>query len=428
MRLTWDAGILSESCLKAYATRNINMNALSETNSAVHESPGRLFLRFLRFGLLAWGGPVAQIAMIRHELVEEEKWISKERFNRVLAVYQALPGPEAHELCVYFGTLRGGRLGGLAAGLGFMLPGFLLMLLLSWVYLTVGITSPLFLAAFYGMQPAVVALIVRGAQRIGQHALSDRWLWGIAAIACVLQFLGVNFVLILLAAGLFYTAVRRFGLQTTTTIGILLLIAILTFHFGIDRVTATPDATSTIVARKPPPLAILGVGLRTGLLTFGGAYSAISFLRHDAVTVGGWLSDGQFLDGIALGGILPAPLIIFGTFVGYLSGGFLGALLLTVGIFAPAFGFSLIGHEWIERMVDTPWLHSFFDGVTAAVVGLIVATTLSLLPTAITDIPTALICLLTLAIVTRWKSKASTPLAVLLGALLGWLIHYFGLN
>lgn len=402
------------------------MNLLSQPKSS---APGKqsqlaIFLRFLRFGLLAWGGPIAQIAMIRHELVDEEQWISKERFNRVLAVYQALPGPEAHELCVYFGMVAGGRLGGLLAGLGFMLPGFLLMLLLSWLYVTYGITSSLFAAAFYGMQPAVVALIVRGLQRIGQHALHDRWLWGIATISFVLQLLGVHFLTILLTAGVFYSVVRRFGLQVTTTVGVLLLIAILTLQVGIDSIRPPEEIIERIV--NPQPLSILGAGLRTGLLTFGGAYSAISFLRHDAVMVGGWLTDSQFLDGIALGGIIPAPLIIFGTFVGYIAGAIPGALLLTFGIFFPAFAFSLIGHEWIERIIDTPWLHSFFDGITAGVVGLIAATALLLLPTAIKDLPTTIIFLLALFIVMRWKSKASTPVAVVTGAMIGWLTSYFG--
>src|SRR5215213_4521878 len=112
------------------------------------ESYGKLFLRFLRFGFLAWGGPVAQIAMIRRELVDEAHWVSNERFNRTLAVYQVLPGPEAHELCVYFGMLARGRLGGVLAGLGFMLPGFVLMCMLSWFYLTYGIASSLFQSIF----------------------------------------------------------------------------------------------------------------------------------------------------------------------------------------------------------------------------------------------------------------------------------------
>src|SRR6185369_9909287 len=110
----------------------------TQEEKIIHQSPSQIFLRFLKFGLLAWGGPVAQIAMIRQELVEEEKWVSKEKFNRALSVYQILPGPEAHELCVYFGMLSGGRWGGFLAGLGFMLPGFLLMLLLTWIYVQFG--------------------------------------------------------------------------------------------------------------------------------------------------------------------------------------------------------------------------------------------------------------------------------------------------
>ena len=120
------------------------------------ESQRQLFVRFFRFGALAWGGPVAQIDMIRRELVEEERWISRERFNRVLAVYQALPGPEAHELCVYFGMLRGGRLGGFLAGVGFMLPGFVLMFVISWLHAMSGVPAAL-QPVFAGFQAGVVA-------------------------------------------------------------------------------------------------------------------------------------------------------------------------------------------------------------------------------------------------------------------------------
>src|SRR5829696_1184504 len=165
-----------------------------------------ILLRFLKFGFLAWGGPVAQIAMIRQELVEEEKWISPEKFNRVLSVYQVLPGPEAHELCVYFGMIAGGRVGALLAGLGFMLPGFVLMLALSWIYVSYGINSPLFQSVFTGMQPAVAALIVRAVHRIGSHALHENaWLWGIAFLAGIAQLLRINFLITLLTAGLIYT-------------------------------------------------------------------------------------------------------------------------------------------------------------------------------------------------------------------------------
>jgi chromate transporter len=177
--------------------------------SPPHESYSRLFLRFLRFGFLAWGGPVAQIAMIKQELVEEERWVSREQFNRVLAVYQVLPGPEAHELCVYFGMLARGRIGAVLAGLGFMLPGFVLMLLLSWMYVRFGLVSPLIAAIFFGFKPAVAALIVRAVQRIGQHALKDRWLWGIAIVAGIATLLQLHFLIALALTRLVYSLIKR---------------------------------------------------------------------------------------------------------------------------------------------------------------------------------------------------------------------------
>ncbi|HVL81496.1 MAG TPA: chromate transporter, partial [Actinomycetota bacterium] len=169
----------------------------------------RLFLRFLRFGALAWGGPVAQIAMIRQELVEEERWVDRERFNRVLAVYQALPGPEAHELCVWFGHLAGGRTGGVLAGLGFMLPGFLLMLALSWAYVRFGLRLDGVQGAFAGMQAAVIALVVRGAAVIGRHALTGSSLWVIAVLAFAASLAGAHFALVLVVAGVVEMLARR---------------------------------------------------------------------------------------------------------------------------------------------------------------------------------------------------------------------------
>src|SRR6478609_4441848 len=138
----------------------------------------QVFIRFLKFGLLAWGGPVAQIAMIREELVETEKWVSGKYFNRLLAIYQVLPGPETHEICVYLGMLAKGRWGGFLAGLGFMLPGFILMLLLSWLYVAFDITHSVFAGVFLGISPAVIALIAIAIYRIGKHIIVNKWLLG----------------------------------------------------------------------------------------------------------------------------------------------------------------------------------------------------------------------------------------------------------
>ena len=397
---------------------------VQDVAAAPNESYGRLFRRFLRFGFLAWGGPVAQIAMIRQELVEEERWISKERFNRTLAIYQVLPGPEAHELCVYFGMLARGRLGGFLAGLGFMLPGFVLMFALSWFYLTFGITTPMFQSVFLGFQAAVVALIIRAVHRIGGHALHDRWLMSIAAVALVAQLLGIHFAITLILAGLAAVLVSRDWRIPAIVLGLAFLAGMALYAFtGADRAAAEAvQSTGTATPGTASIPALLVSGLRSGLLTFGGAYTVIPFLQQDAVVRGGWMTNGQFLDGIALSGILPAPLIIFSTFVGYFGGGPLGALAMTFGIFLPAFSFTLIGHDYLERLIEIKAVHSFLDGVTAGVVGIIAATTVVLFRQGITSIPAAIIFVLALVAVYRWKAKWAVAGIVLGAGLLGLLL------
>ncbi len=365
----------------------------------------QIFMRFLRFGFLAWGGPVAQIDMIRQELVEEEKWISRERFNRVLAVYQALPGPEAHELCVYFGMLAGGRWGALAGGLGFMLPGLILMLALSWFYVQFGLQSPLFTGVFFGFQAAVGALIVRAITRIGGHALYNRWLWAIGLLAFLISLLGVNFTFVLIGAGLSYALIKR----------------VLPSNPAMPMLFVLPLGLSATILAAPSLLELFGYGLRTGLLTFGGAYTAIPFLQNDAVINGAWMTNQQFLDGLALSSILPAPLIIFSTFVGYMGGGFWGALAITAGVFMPAFAFTMFGHNLFERLVENESAHAFLDGITAGVVGLIAAATLGLLKTALPNWPAVFIFGLALLALFRWKNKLIIPVVMLSAGVLGFL-------
>ena len=395
---------------------SIEMNDLT----LPHQSLPSIFLRFLKFGFLAWGGPFAQIAMIRQELVDEEKWITPERFNRVLAVYQALPGPEAHELCVYFGMIARGRVGAFLGGLGFMLPGFGLMVALSWFYVSYGISSPLFQSIFIGMQPAVAALIVRAVHRIGGHALlENKWLWMIAAIAAVAQLFNVNFLITLVVSGLvFALANRKYPALLLT----LLFLGYLAF-VGLNSPQAIQDSTIVDAVSKGnvSHLTLFWSALRSGLLTFGGAYTVIPFLQHDAVQVGGWMTDAQFLDGLALSGLLPAPLVIFSTFVGYVGGGALGAVIMTIGIFTPAFAFTMFGHDFLERLVDNKSAHTFLDGVTAGVVGLISATALGILSQTIIGLHAWIIFSISLLLLFRTNAKWTVALVVLAAGLYGFL-------
>jgi len=384
-----------------------------------HQSLLAIFLRFLRFGFLAWGGPVAQIAMIRQELVEEEKWISPQKFNRVLSLYQALPGPEAHELCVYFGMMAAGRPGALLAGLGFMLPGFILMLALSWFYVAYGINSPLFQSGFMGMQPAVAALIVRAVHRIGSHALhDDAWLWTIAFLGGLAQLLKVNFLITLFLAGLIYILAKR-NQKIPAFIVLAAFLAWLGYiGFSQQAVQTLPELAGASIKTVSLPI-LFWSGLRSGLLTFGGAYTVIPYLQRDAVQIGAWMTQQQFLDGLALSGLLPAPLIIFSTFVGYIGGGIAGAVVITIAIFLPAFAFTMIGHETFERLIDHTAVHTFLDGVTAGVVGLIAATALSIMSDTVIGIHAWIIFSVSLIVLFKSKSKYIIAAVVLAAGLYG---------
>jgi chromate transporter len=395
--------------------------------AAPAEPLGKLFLRFLRFGALAWGGPVAQIDMIRQELVTEEKWVTPGHFKRLLAIYQVLPGPEAHELCVHFGMMSRGRIGGVLAGLAFMLPGFVLMFLLSWWYLSLNLGTTAFQAVFLGIQPAVIALIVRACHRIGGHCLTDAPLWVIGILAAVGELLGLSFYVTLPLAGLAYlvAANRQWFLAVLVALAFGIAIWQLSPVVAGDeplippaQVAATGDSGQTGQSSSG---ALLGSGLRAGLLTFGGAYTAIPFLKEDAVERGRWMTERDFLDGVALSGILPAPLIIFSTFVGYFGGGPWGALAMTFGIFLPAFSFSLLFHRHLNAVVSNPLLKHFLEGVTAGVVGLIAVTTLTLGRTAIPDWRAAIIFAAALLVVYRWKSKLAIPVIMVGAGLIGWV-------
>lgn len=401
--------------------------AASQAVRVPTESLGGLFIRFLHFGLLAWGGPVAQIAMLRQTFVEEEKWVSSEHFNRVLALYQVLPGPEAHELCVYFGMLSRGRMGGILAGLGFMLPGFVLMFALSWLYVRFGFgAAGGFGLAFAFVQAAVAALVVRAVHRIGSHVLLDPWLWAVALMSFVAQLLGVHFSIALVAGGLIYmVAKHRAAAAVAVSAMLFVFVLVWSYRTGFQlQVPAANEASSAGPAASASFPQIFVSGLKAGLLTFGGAYTAIPLLQQDAVVEGTWMSNTQFLDGLALSGLLPAPLIIFATFVGYIGAGPLGALLITIGVFAPAFAFTLVAHDPLERLVHRPRIGIFLSGLVAAVVGLIAGTAVTLLIETLSSVQVAVAFAAALFALFYWNNRMIIPLTIAFAAALGWAASF----
>ena len=365
------------------------------------DSPRAIFVRFLKFGALAWGGPAAQIAMIKRECVEQEGWVDEETFKKTLAVYQVLPGPEAHELCVYFGRIRGGKLGAFLAGLGFMLPGFLLMLVLSVLYVEANLAEHLD-EMFYGLKAGVGALIARALVRLSRSFITDLPLAVLALAAFALTvFASASFFPVLLGAGIAYelwTNARRWTHQPHS------------FALGLPTILAVTVGAVTLGLT----VEIFWAGLKAGLVTFGGAYTVIPYLHDVAVDNEHWLSQNEFVDGLAMSGVLPAPLIIFSTFVGYIAGGLTGAFVMTLGIFLPAFVFPIFLHRWLVATAENPRIRPFLLGVAAGVIGLIAAVTVDIIDASVVDVPTAVVAVTAFLVLNRWHGNL-TVLYVMLG-------------
>jgi chromate transporter len=393
--------------------------------------PLAIFRRFFAFGCVAFGGPVAQIAWLRERFVERERWVSPERFRRTLAMYQALPGPEAHELCCWFGMIAGGRAGAIAAGLGFMLPGFVLMMLASWAYVHWGVEGGTAGAAFAAAQAAVAGLVLRAAWKLLGSLVHGRAGWIAAGLGGATIAAGGHFAIPLVAGGglVALAATRRptaaAALAAAAAIGIAWTASL------ADAAGASTGASTGVAAAatSADPLAIFRTGLIGGLITFGGAYTAIPVVEGIATGPGGWMSTSQFLDGVALAGVLPAPLVIFATFVGYAGGGPMGAVLATAGMFLPAFAFTLLGHATLERLLARTGWHAFLDGTAAAVAGMIAVTALVIFGEVTgvradspfawpASVPTV-IALAAFVIALRTKSGWMMPLTIASAALVG---------
>ena len=374
---------------------------------------GSIFVRFLKFGLLAWGGPAAQIAMITKECVEEERWVDEETFKKTLAVYQVLPGPEAHELCVYLGHLRGGRWGAFLAGLGFMLPGFLLMLGLSVLYVEAGLDESLD-EVFYGLKAAVGALVAMAVVRLSRKFIDDVPLVVLALVSFGLTLgAGVGFLPVLIGSGLLYWLWTASG-GPTPRIG----------SFSIAPLTALAVIAGGVTLSLTAEIFL--EGLKAGLVTFGGAYTVIPYLQESAVEAKGWLTEGQFLDGLAMAGALPAPAIIISTFVGYLTGGLAGGIAITLGIFLPAFVLPIFFHHQLVALAQSSRTRPFLIGVAAGVIGLIAAAALDLAEAGVVDLPTALLAIGAFAALYRWQGKLTVVWVVGGCGLIGGLLQAAG--
>jgi chromate transporter len=371
----------------------------------------KIFITFLKFGFLAFGGPVSQINMIREKLVRVEKWVDQKRFNRALSLYQVLPGPEAHEMCIYLGMVKAGRLGGFLAGLGFMLPGFTFIMILAYLYSLLG--PVVLLPLFVGAKPAVAALIVKASHKISEHILINKKLILIGVLSSALTWLGLNFLLNILICGACYYLCVKHNNILAIALGIISLPIALTGYLNIElfQYFSTPESDSGLFLQ----------GLKAGLLSFGGAYTALPFLKSGIVGHYSGVTENVFSDGIALTGVVPTPLLMFGTFLGYMATGISGALLITISIFLPAFLFTLLGHKYFEQILKHKPLHAFLDGVSAGVAGILVITAIEfLIPILNSNLLVMLLFVFSLAILYVLKTRFVVPTLILVSAVIGY--------
>jgi len=364
---------------------------------------------FLRLGTLGFGGPVALCGQMEKELVQEKRWVTKEEMLEGIAVCQSLPGPLAIQVGVFISYLRGGFWGAWAGGWAFILPNFILVAALGALYVRLG-GLPAVTAIFYGVSPAVIALILHSCYRLAKLGMNDKLQWGIAA-ACLVVTVVVRaeVALLFLASGIVGAVI--YGSLHGKRLGDAFGVSLLATPLGPAAVTSAGPATGSILAR------LLLFFLKAGSLTFGSGLVIVPFLQNGLVRQTGWLDERQFLIAVAIGMISPGPVVITATFVGYLVAGLWGSVVATVGIFFPSFLLVLIAAPALVRHRGNPQVQGFVKGAYAAAIGTILGACILLGRIAIGDWFTVLIVLISLGVLLR--SKVSNVVLVAAAALVG---------
>ena len=376
---------------------------------------------FLKIGAMSYGGP-AIMGIMQTELQEKRQWIEKPQFVEGLALVNMLPGPGATQLGIYLGHTKAGLLGGIIAGLCFMLPAFLIMLALATAYVAFG-ALPSARNAFYGIGPVVVGIFAVSVYRLGKGTIKEFAQIVIAfAAAAVMLLTSVGIILPLLAAGsvgivLFHS--RRIGIIALSVLAVLCGL-----YYASDILLAKWAVTVPDLAQRssstPPGLLELGIFFfKVGAFTFGGGLSMLAFIQEQVVNKFGWLTPREFIDGLALGQLTPGPILMLAAFIGFKLAGFAGAAVAGSAIFLPSFLMVLSILPLLNRMKDLRWLKAFMRGVGPAVIGALAVSLVQLAPHAAPDPFTWLVLALTVLLLLLSKVG---PLPLMFGgALVGAL-------
>ena len=386
-----------------------------ESNSAEQVGIGKFLRYFLWLGTFGFGGPIAAVGYMQRDLIEQRKWVDEQDFLNGVALGQTMPGPLAAQVTMWVGYLRRGALGALMTAVPFILPSFVLVLSIAFFYVRYEGLEWL-QALFYGIAPGVMAIIAIAAIKLARLTnQKDARLWVISAVIMVITVLtGAEIALLFIAAGLLmilWDAPPRFlkRFLPGSSAGV--------FAFPLPALGLVLGT-----AALGTQVALVLFFLKAGAFIFGSGLAIVPFLREGVVNQHQWLTERQFLDAVAMGLITPGPVVITAAFIGYLVGGFLGAVLSSVAIFTPIYLGVVIPGRWFIRHRDNLQLRAFVKGATAAAAGAIAGATIVLTQQAVVDIPTIAIALVSLVLL--WRFKVKEPLIVLLAAVAGLILYF----
>jgi chromate transporter len=389
------------------------MSAAPATTSTVSSSPGALVRYFLYLGSLGFGGPAALVGFMHRDLVERRRWIAEDEYRLGIALAQIMPGPLAAQLAIALGYFQHGVLGATAVGLAFVLPSFFMVVAISIAYVQFGGLWWM-QALFYGIGAAVIAIIAIAAYKLARSTSKhDPLMWTIfGALVLVTVWAKAELAEFFVIAGLVTLFLRtRPGRRQAIMAGLggLCALAIVAL---VERWFANMGVGGQHVL-----LQILAFFTKAGAFVFGSGLAIVPFLQQGVVQQFGWLNEQQFLDAVAVAMITPGPVVITVVFIGYLVAGFAGAVMAAIGIFLPVYLFTILPAPWFSRNRNNPQLKAFVHGATAAATGAIAGAVVLIGLRSIYDIPTAVIAVVTFAIL--WRYKVPEPIVVVAAGLVG---------
>jgi chromate transporter len=388
------------------------MNAQDTQVAAPAYTLWQMILYMLRLGSLGFGGPVALVGYMHRDLVETRGWISEGDYKEGLALAQLAPGPLAAQLGIYMGYVHYRIIGATLAGLAFVLPSFLMVVALGWAYVRFGGLAWM-QAVFYGVGAAVIGIIVMSAKKLTQKSVGkDKLLWALYLLLAVVTIITESEIAwLFIAAGVLVWLLRAppSWLGTGKLHG-----------FALAPLPVLPALASAIDNTLLTQLAIFFA--KAGAFVFGSGLAIVPFLYGGVVTEHHWLTEKQFVDAVAVAMITPGPVVITVGFIGYLIAGLPGATVAALATFIPCYLFTVIPAPYFKKYGKVPGVLAFVDGITAAAIGAIAGSVVVIAKRTIVDIPTALIALVTIALLWRFK-KLQEPVVVAGAAALGLLIY-----